>query len=169
MHLMPSPTPEIILENIKEWINDLGKLSITPHKNPKCHFSIWVSLPESSIIQPIMVTYPKNDEKILFGWHWLMEAMDSKAYHAITDISKKLHLTNSFRNEAMKRKFILQFEPDIFKLKGIAIFKFIPINELTKESFRGVMLDLMYMWGYLMSLFENNDMSRAGFNPSDYI
>ena len=166
---MPSSTPEIILEDIKDWINDLGKLSVTPYNNPKSHFSIWVSLPDSNMIQPIMVTYPKNIGKILFGWHWLMEDMDSKAYHAITDITKKLHLTNSFRNESMRRKFILQFEPDIYNLSGIAIFKFIPIDELTKESFSGIMLDLMYMWGYLMSLFEKNDMSRAGFNPSDYI
>lgn len=166
---MPSSSPEIILEDIKDWINDLGKLSVTPYNNPNSHFSIWVSLPDSNIIQPIMVTYPKNNGKMLFGWHWLMEDMDSKAYHAITDITKKLHLTNSFRSESMRRNFILQFEPDIYNLSGIAIFKFIPIDELTKESFRGIMLDMMYMWGYLMSLFEKNDMSRAGFNPSDYI
>ncbi len=166
---MPSSTPEIILEDIKDWINDLGKLSVTPHNNPKSHFSIWVSLPDSNKIQPIMVTYPKNNGKILFGWHWLMEDMDSKAYHAIMDITKKLHLTKSFRNESMRRKFIIQFEPDIYNLSGIAIFKFMPIYELTKESFSGIMLDLMYMWGYLMSLFEKNDMCKAGFNPSDHI
>lgn len=162
-------SPGTILENIKNWINETGKLSISPYDNPKAHFSIWVKLPNSNELQPIMVTYPKSGDKILFGWNWLLEDVDQKAYHAIRDKVAKENLTNSFRNEAIKRNFLPNFSPDIYNLEGIAIFRYLSIEELTKDNFRGVMNDLMFMWRYLMTLFEKQGMNKDGFKPSDYI
>lgn len=161
-------SPETILEKIKNWIDETGKLAISPYDNPQSHFSIWVKLPNSNALQPMMVTYPRNGEQILFGWNWLLTYIDSKAYHAIQDEDRKKNLTNSFKNEAIKRNFLPHFNPNIYNLEGIAIFRYLSIDKLTKENFWEVMNDMMFMWGYLMQLFQNHGMNKAGFNPSDY-
>ena len=86
---MSTPSPEKLLEDIKSWTTKKGKLTIEPYDNPNAHFSIWVSPLEPHVIIPIMVAYPKGDNRILMGWNWKPEDSNIKAYAAIKDRRRK--------------------------------------------------------------------------------
>jgi hypothetical protein len=43
------------------------------------------------------------------------------------------------------------------------------LDVLTKAKFKHAIVELMSMWALLMYLFEKYNMSRPGFNLSDYV
>jgi hypothetical protein len=163
------PQPEKVLEDIKKWATEKSKFIISPYDNPQSHFSVWITTPEPHKIIPIMVTYPKQDDKILMGWRWRQLELDIKAYEAIKDIGRKENIMRAVKSECLARNLTLGVNPNIYNLEEMAIHRILSVSDLTKQMFRNIILDLMYMWVFLMSQFEQHDMSRAGFNPSDYI
>jgi hypothetical protein len=167
---LSTPSPEKLLEDIKSWTTKKGKLTIEPYDNPNAHFSIWVSPLEPHVIIPIMVAYPKGDNRILMGWNWKPEDSNIKAYAAIKDRRRKESIMRAVQGECITRGFTLGVEPpDIDHLEQMAITRSLPVNDLTRDRYGNTLWNLMYMWGFLMSQFERHDMSRAGFNPADYI
>lgn len=167
--VLSNPSPEIIQDEIKNWTTEKTKLVVRPQDNPKTHFSIWVSAPTPPIIIPIMVAYPKGGNTIMMGWRWGPEDLD-KAYAAIRDRGRKEGVLRAIQGACTARGLTLGIDPpDIDHLEQMAITKEIPVSDLTKERYRKTILDLMFMWAFLMSQFEKHNMSRANFSFADYI
>lgn len=162
-------SPNTLLENIKNWIREKNEFQISHLSNPKAHFSIQISPHQQNVIPPITIAFPKGMDSLIFGWNWLLEVMDTKAYSSITDNRRKENIIMTLQNECKSRNLILQGNPDMYNLAQLAVHRLIPSNELTKDNFRNIVMDLIYLWALAMLQFERHDMSRAGFNPSDYI
>ncbi len=162
-------SPEAVLQNIQKWIGEKNEFSVSQLSNPKAHFTIQLSPYESNVVLPITVAFPKGLDKLIFGWNWVLEDMDSKAYKAITDNRRKENIIISLQNKSRERNLILQGSPDAYNLSQLAIHRLLPAIELTRDYFRNIIMDLIYMWAFVMLQFEKHDMSRAGFNPADYI
>jgi hypothetical protein len=70
----------------------------------------------------------------------------------------------------MSRGLTIGINPtDADRLEQLAITKSLPVNEVTKDNYRNILLNLMDMWRFLMEQSERHDMNRAKFNPADYI
>lgn len=168
---MSTPPPEKLLEDISNWATEKNKFIIEPYNNPQTHFSIWIKEPEPQKIMPIAVAYPKrSDNRIMMGWNWRPKYWDIKAYAAIKDRGRKESILIAVKAECIALNLTLGVDPpNIDKLERLAVTRSLPVNALTKDRFRDTMVNLMYMWGFLMSQFEQHNMSRANFDPSDYI
>lgn len=127
-----------------------------------------IRFPSENNIQPVSIAFPKEDEKIVFSWNWIMEDIDSRAYHSIKDNTIKENLTNEFRKEVIKRSFQPVFIPNIYKLSEVAIIRLLPVMEFTKENFGEIIDEMVYMWALLMSLFKKY-MNKSDFNLSEHI
>jgi hypothetical protein len=104
------------------------------------------------------------------GWNWGPGEMNIKAYAAIKDRARKESILNGIKAQCIARNLTLGIRPpNVDNLEQMAITDTIPINELTERRYLNTLVNLKIMWGFLMYQFEQHNMSRAGFNPSDYI
>ena len=167
---MSAPTPDKLLENIIKWTEERTKFILEEYANPMTHFSIFVKEPEPHKITPVTVAYPKGHEDIVqMGWGWRPKEIDRKAYAAIKDRSRKRSVLGSLNAECINRGLTLIVKPNIDNLEEIQIITSIPIDSLTGDKYYDALINLMLMWGFLMHQFQQHNMSRAGFNPADYI
>ncbi|MGD9673382.1 MAG: DUF2299 family protein [Candidatus Nitrosocosmicus sp.] len=162
-------SPNTLLENIKNWMREKNEFQISQLSNPKAHFSIQISPYKQNVVPPITIAFPKGTDSLIFGWNWLLEVMDTKAYSSITDNRRKENIIMTLQNESRKRNLILQGSPDMYNLAQLAVHRLIPSIELTKDKFRNIVMDLIYLWALAMLQFEKQGMNKAGFNPSDYV
>jgi hypothetical protein len=96
--------------------------------------------------------------------------LDVKAYAAFKDRGRKESVRRVLRNECMVRGLDIGINPaDVDRLEQLAITKSILVNNITKDNYRNTLVNLMDMWRFLMSQFEQHDISGANFNPADYI
>jgi hypothetical protein len=167
---LSNPSPEKILDDIKTWTTEKNKLVVRPREDPNAHFSVLVSLPIPHRIIAITVAYPKAGDKIIMGWIWIPEESDRKAYAAFKDRKRKESVRTALEEECRARGLTIGTEPaNVDRLERLAISKFISISDFTRENYKTALWNLMEMWWFLMSKFEEYDMSRASFDPSEYI
>lgn len=163
--------PQKVLELIQKWIVEEDRFNITTHHNPKAHFSIYMTQKaEPRTIIPMLITYPKEysvPNTLIIGWGWKMSDIDIKAWIAIKD-NRTQKIVDALRSNSARYHLQLDIDPKE-KFEGVTIGKLMRLEGLTKTKFKHAIVELMSMWALLMYLFEKYNMSRPGFNLSDYV
>jgi hypothetical protein len=163
-----SLTPEKILEDVTKWIHKNNKLTIRKQDILGSHFNIMI-VPDKVGLKRITVAFPKNDDKILMGWGWRQEDMDIRAYAAIKDRDRKQIIMINISMECKVRKLTMHLIPnDIDRFEELKVYRYLRVDELNESIFDSTMFDLWSMWAVILNQFEQQNMSRAGFNPANH-
>jgi hypothetical protein len=118
-----------------------------------------------------MFTYPKKfkiKDTIIIGWGWKLEEVDQKAFRAVKDRQLRMKLFRSIK-EKVEPKVKLEIIANNYNLERMNAYRFIRIDELTKDN---VILNLgllVLMGTYIMKEFKNQNMHGGSFNALDNI
>lgn len=96
--------------------------------------------------------------------------MDVKAYAAVKDRTRKESAMRAIKMECEARKLIINLIPnDIDRFEELKVHRYLLVDELNESIFYDVVFDLWRIWEVILSQFEQHDISRASFDPSDNI
>ena len=167
---MSNPNYQRIHSQVKKWLEEEGVYEITPWKNPKTHFSFHVRSKSKNDRPPIMFTYPKKfkiKDTIIIGCGWIFEDVDQKAFRAVKDRQLKMKLFRSVK-EKVEPKVKLELIANNYNLERMNAYRFIRIDELTKDNII-LNLGLLVLVGEnIMKEFKNQNESGS-FNALDNI
>jgi len=117
-----------------------------------------------------MFTYPKKfkiKDTIIIGCGWVFEDVDQKAFQAVKARQLKMKLFHSVK-EKVEPKVKLELIANNYNLERMNAYRFIRIDELTKDN---VILNLgllVLVWENIKEEFKNQNESGS-FNALDNI
>jgi hypothetical protein len=167
---LSNPNYQRIHSQVKKWLEEEVVYEITPWKNPKTHFSFHVRSKSKNDRPPIMFTYPKKfkiKDTIIIGCGWIFDDVDQKGFRAVKDRQLKMKLFRSVKVK-VEPKVKLELIANNYNLERMNAYRFIRIDELTKDN---VILNLgllVLVWENIKEEFKNQNESGS-FNALDNI